>query len=46
MAEPSRADREVTHKVSEACQLLDIRLLDHLVIGHGEYVSFAERGWL
>lgn len=46
MAEPSRADRQVTHKVSEACQLLDIRLLDHLVIGHGEYVSFAERGWL
>jgi DNA repair protein RadC len=46
MAEPSRADRDVTRKVSEACQLLDIRLLDHLVIGHGEYVSFAERGWL
>ncbi|MGK3143726.1 RadC family protein [Pantoea sp. C2G6] len=45
-SEPSRADREVTCKVSEACQLLDIRLLDHLVIGHGEYVSFAERGWL
>ncbi|UIL52562.1 MULTISPECIES: RadC family protein [Pantoea] len=46
MAEPSRADRDVTRKVSEACQLLDIRLLDHLVIGHGQYVSFAERGWL
>ena len=46
MSEPSKADREITHKVSEACGLLNIRLLDHLVIGHGEYVSFAERGWL
>lgn len=46
MAEPSRADRHITHKVSAACTLLNIRLLDHLVIGHGEYVSFAERGWL
>ncbi|MGP4132391.1 DNA repair protein RadC [Pantoea tagorei] len=46
MAEPSRADRNITHKISAACTLLNIRLLDHLVIGHGEYVSFAERGWL
>ncbi|RPE00978.1 JAB domain-containing protein [Candidatus Pantoea deserta] len=46
MAEPSRADRHITHKVSAACTLLNIRLLDHLVIGRGEYVSFAERGWL
>lgn len=46
MAEPSRADKAITHKISQACTLLNIRLLDHLVIGHGEYVSFAERGWL
>lgn len=45
-SEPSKADREVTCRVNEACQLLNIRLLDHLVIGRGEYVSFAERGWL
>jgi DNA repair protein RadC len=25
---------------------MDIRVLDHLVIGRGEYVSFAERGWI
>jgi len=46
MAEPSRADREITSKVAQACALLNIRLLDHLVIGHGEFTSFAERGWL
>ena len=46
MAEPSRADRDITGKVARACALLNIRLLDHLVIGHGEFTSFAERGWL
>ncbi|SFD22342.1 RadC family protein [Pragia fontium] len=46
VAEPSLADRHVTEKVREACSLLDIRLLDHIVIGRGESVSFAERGWI
>ena len=46
IAEPSRADRDITGKVGQACALLNIRLLDHLVIGHGEFTSFAERGWL
>jgi len=45
-AEPSRADREVTDQVVKASSFLDIRVLDHLVIGAGECVSFAERGWL
>ncbi|MFT4464870.1 MAG: RadC family protein [Sodalis sp. (in: enterobacteria)] len=45
-AEPSRADREVTARVVKACLFLDIRVLDHLVIGAGEMVSFAEKGWL
>lgn len=45
-AEPSRADREVTSQVVKAGAFLDIRVLDHLVIGAGEWVSFAERGWL
>ncbi len=45
-AEPSRADREVTEQVVKAGLFLDIRVLDHLVIGAGECVSFAERGWL
>jgi len=45
-AAPSRADREVTDLVAKACMFLDIRVLDHMVIGAGEYVSFAEKGWL
>lgn len=45
-AEPSQADRVITEKVREACILLNIRLLDHVVVGRGEFVSFAERGWL
>jgi DNA repair protein RadC len=45
-AEPSAADRDITRQIKQACQLMDIRVLDHLVIGKGEYVSFAERGWL
>lgn len=45
-AEPSHADRSITDVVIQACQLLEIRVLDHLVIGRGECVSFAERGWI
>ncbi|WP_437889106.1 RadC family protein [Phytobacter sp. V91] len=45
-AEPSKADRIITEKVVKCCQFMDIRVLDHLVIGRGEYVSFAERGWI
>nr|WP_113868664.1 DNA repair protein RadC [Brenneria salicis]NMN90064.1 DNA repair protein RadC [Brenneria salicis ATCC 15712 = DSM 30166]RBP59254.1 DNA replication and repair protein RadC [Brenneria salicis ATCC 15712 = DSM 30166]RLM31484.1 hypothetical protein BHG07_05525 [Brenneria salicis ATCC 15712 = DSM 30166] len=45
-AEPSQADRAITEQIIKACLLLDIRVLDHLVIGLGEYVSFAERGWI
>lgn len=40
-AEPSHADRVITEQVISACLLLEIRVLDHLVIGRGEYVSFA-----
>lgn len=45
-AEPSNADRTVTERLIEALSLVDIRVLDHVVIGHGESISFAERSWL
>lgn len=45
-AEPSGADRDITQRIQSACSLLNIQLLDHLVIGRGEFVSFAERGWI
>ena len=46
VAEPSRADRALTRRLREAVALVDVRLLDHVVIGDGEVVSFAERGWI
>lgn len=46
VAEPSGADRAITRRLREALGLVDIRVLDHFVIGDGEVVSFAERGLL
>ncbi len=46
IAEPSRADRSLTRRLQEALTLIDIRVLDHLVIGDGDITSFAEQGWL
>ena len=46
VAEPSREDRALTRRLQEAVKLVDTRLLDHVVIGDGESVSFAERGWM
>ncbi|EOC0043916.1 DNA repair protein RadC [Cronobacter sakazakii] len=45
-AEPGKADRLITERLKQALELVDIRLLDHLVIGGMDIVSFAERGWL
>ena len=42
--EPSQADIHITKRLKEALALVDIRVLDHFVIGAGDYVSFAERG--
>lgn len=46
VAEPSTADRHITERLSQALALVDVRVLDHFVVGEGEVVSFAERGWL
>lgn len=45
-AEPSHADRLITERLKQTLELFDIRLLDHLVVGGMDIVSFAERGWL
>ena len=45
-AEPSRADKAITERIIKCCQFMDIRVLDHLIIGRGEYISFAEHGWI
>ena len=46
VAEPSQADLQLTRRLRESLALLDIRVLDHLVIGDGDPVSMAERGLL
>lgn len=45
-AEPSKADRLVTERIIKSCNFMEIKVFDHLVIGQGEIVSFAERGWI
>ncbi|ENM5751436.1 RadC family protein [Vibrio mimicus] len=44
VAEPSQADRRITDRLRDALSLVEIRVLDHFVVGDGEVVSFAERG--
>ena len=46
VAEPSEADRRITERLRQALALVDVRVLDHIVVGAGETVSFAERGYL
>ena len=44
--EPSQCDRNITNRLKEALALVDVKTLDHLVVGQDGVVSFAERGWI
>ena len=46
VAEPSQADRALTKRLSDALALIDVRVIDHIVVGSEGATSFAERGWL
>ena len=46
VAEPSSADRRITERLQSALSLLDIRVLDHIIVGAGREYSFAEEGLL
>jgi DNA repair protein RadC len=46
VAEPSQADERITKRLKSALDLVDIRLLDHLIIGDGVATSMASRGLL
>lgn len=46
VAEPSRADEFLTQSLKSALAMVDVRVLDHMVVGRGPVVSFAERGLL
>jgi DNA repair protein RadC len=43
---PSREDREITRRLKEGGELLGIRVLDHVIVGDGTYLSFVEQGLL
>ena len=44
--QPSRADLALTRHLREALALVDVRVLDHLIVGHGQSLSMAEEGLL
>ena len=44
LAEPSRADELLTQTLKQALALVDVRVLDHIVVGAASSISFAERG--
>ncbi|MCB1846246.1 MAG: DNA repair protein RadC, partial [Halieaceae bacterium] len=46
VAEPSAADRRITERLCAALALLDIRVLDHIIVGRGSEFSFAREGLL
>ncbi len=46
VAEPSAADHSITQRLREALALIDMRVLDHLIIGEGSAFSFAREGYL
>ncbi len=46
VAEPSQADMRITERLTAALELIDVRVLDHLIVGNACIVSFAEQGLL
>lgn len=46
VVEPSHADREITTLLRKALELVEVRVLDHFIVGGGRHLSLAERGYL
>jgi DNA repair protein RadC len=44
--DPSQADRQLTKRLQKALELIDVRVLDHFIIGDGNPLSMAEYGWM
>ncbi|MCY0107726.1 MULTISPECIES: DNA repair protein RadC [Pseudomonas] len=45
-SDPSQADRQLTKRLQKALELIDVRVLDHFIVGEGEPLSMAECGWM
>lgn len=46
VAEPSTADQQITERLKSALEMIEVRVIDHIIVGDAETVSFAERGLL
>jgi DNA repair protein RadC len=46
VSEASAADRAITRRLCDALALIEVRVLDHFIVGDGPALSFAARGWL
>ncbi|HCR0142541.1 TPA: DNA repair protein RadC [Klebsiella aerogenes] len=46
ITDASEADKRITSRIVNALDLIEVRVLDHIIIGNGEVLSFAEQGWL
>ncbi|EHP4799773.1 DNA repair protein RadC [Salmonella enterica subsp. enterica serovar Sangera] len=46
VTDASKADRTITNRIVNALDLVEVRVLDHFIIGDGNTLSFAEMGWL
>lgn len=46
ITEPSEADRTLTQRLTEALDLIEVRVLDHFIVGDGEPFSMVEHGWM
>lgn len=46
VSEPSQADRVLTQRLKDALALVEVRVLDHFIVGDGEPLSMAELGWM
>jgi DNA repair protein RadC len=46
VAQPSQADRDITQDISQLLKALDVRVLDHMIVGDVEVISLAEMGWI
>lgn len=46
ITDPSEADRTLTQRLTEALDLIEVRVLDHFIVGDGQPLSMVERGWM
>ena len=44
--EPSAADRKLTKLLQKALEVVDVRVLDHIIVGDGDPLSMEEYGWM